>query len=113
MIKKPSDKIIQMWKDEGWEFDEYEEGFSFNIKFPFMKFIRTITVYFENQEGKNYYYINTQTHAKDNSDSVYEYLYVEMKEHMMVHKTLLDLGWINTNEIIEEEKPQEKTLFDF
>ncbi len=109
MSNKPSNKIIEMWKSEGWNYEEEENGFSFNIIFPFMEFDRQIIITFESEDKHNYYYINTQVYNKDRSASVYEYLYVEPKEHMMIHKTLEDLGWI------KEEKEQEKelTIFDF
>ena len=110
-MRTPSEKIIQMWKEEKWEYEEYENGFCFKITFPFMQFDRNITIFFENDEGKNYYYIKTQVFSKDKSSSVYEYLYIEPKEHMMIHKTLLDLDWLKEEQKKEENK--ELTLFDF
>lgn len=117
-MKKPSEQILEMWKKEGWKYEESDNGFAFSIDYPFklktpleeMEVIRTITVFFENQEDKNYYYISTQVHTKKKDTTVHEYLYVEMREHMMIHKTLIDLGWIEEE---NKEENKEITLFDF
>lgn len=88
-----SDKnFIKEWEKEGWKFNTSEKGFNFTIEFPFDKFKRVITVYFET-EPRNYYFIEVKLKASDNN-IVYENLYVEPKEHMLIHNTLLELGWI-------------------
>lgn len=89
-----SKKIIKMWEKEGWKYTKTETGFNFQIEFPFAeKFIRIITVYFET-EPRKYYYIDVRVTDKEKSGYAYETLYVEPKEHMLIHNTLLDLKWI-------------------
>ena len=82
-----------MWENEGWKFSEKEKGFSFTIDFPFDKFTREITVHFET-EPRNYYYIDVRLYTPNNDSSAQENLFVEMKEHEMIHKTLQSLQWI-------------------
>lgn len=70
-----------------------------------MQFDRIITIYFEqNDKGKKYYHIETQIYSKDRTSTCMETLCVEMKEHLMIQKTLELLGWIKGNEEIKKKK---------
>lgn len=91
-----SKRIKKMWEDEGWKYSEKEEGFNFAIEFPFDKFTRRITVYFETKPRK-YYYIDVKLYTPDRDAYAQENLFIEMKEHEMIHKTLKNLKWIEVN----------------
>lgn len=96
-----NNEIIEMWTKEGWKYSEIEDGFSFQIKFPFAKkFTRIITVYFKTKP-RNYYFIEVKLVNEDETEFAYENLFVEMKEHMLIHKTLLALNWIKV-EVVNE-----------
>ena len=102
---KANKEIQKIWSSEGWTYEETNLGFKVWISFPFMQFDRIITIYFEqNDKGKKYYHIETQIYSKDRTSTCMETLCVEMKEHLMIQKTLELLGWIKGNEEIKKKK---------
>lgn len=107
-MKQISNKMKEEWLKEGWSYKETEHGFYFSINFPFGQLTRTITISFES-EPRNYYFI--ETILTNGNDYITENLFVEMKEHMLIHNTLIDLGWITT-EIKTEECNEERNLFN-
>lgn len=90
---KKLEDIKKIWEKKGWKYEDIEDGIKFSIEFPFDKFTRIINVYFMTKP-KNYYYIEVKLASEDKKDFAYENLYVEITEHMMIHKTLWKLGWI-------------------
>lgn len=88
-----SENIIKMWEEEGWKFNQTETGFNFTTSFPVDKFTRIITVFFESKP-RNYYYVEVKLTNNEKNQYAYDYLNIEPKEHMMIHKTILDLGWL-------------------
>lgn len=103
--KKKLKEIKSLWTKNKWQFQETQKGFDVGIRFPFMQFNRTIIIHFEENEKKRYYYVDTQITSLDGSSKCQETLCIEMKEHMLIHSTLMILGWIKKEkEVVVEKK---------
>ena len=102
------EEVKKLWNKNGWKFEEIENGIKFSIEFPFDKLKRIISVYFI-EKPRKYYYIEVKLANEDNSEFAYENLYVEMKEHMLIHKTLWKIGWLEKNDARRKKKSSKST----
>lgn len=94
--------IIRMWQKNGWKF-KVEQGtgiekFVYKVKIA-DNITRYITVNFATKSERKYYFVEVYTAVNGKETvRVNENLYIEAKEHMLIHKTLLKLGWLKEGE---------------